>query len=319
MAIIATIKKMGDFAKELGKAAKEKNKALTLQAAAQQHTGDTASAGDVIAVCRSLTQTLKNKPHAEIKDENVVFNEGAGWAVYGTNALLFKADDLKDLCNTIKGMTYYASQKKWMDEAMAKVKLSTAAAEVTAKGVASRLLTILRGAPFGAGPAAPQAIMEETLAEACAVQFYQSKPGAQVVSVAPYALPEIIFTLEGVEIVLGFDIPQLPGDDLAQKVKKLEEMEAISAMELAKQIGFIRCAQPGSAIMVPAGVVLVIVPIEIKSDVHGFRWSVTGDQRGLVKASNVWEQYCDAFPTKINPTGKAMLEKYQGFIDVASA
>ena len=90
-------------------------------------------------------------------------------------------------------------------------------------------------------------------------------------------------------------------------------------MELAKQICFIRCAQPGSAIMVPAGVVLVIVPIEIKSDVHGLRWSVTGEQRGLVKAFNVWEHSCDAFPTKINPTGKAMLEKYQGFIDVASA
>ena len=95
---------------------------------------------------------------------------------------------------------------------------------------------------------------------------------------APFALPEVIFTLEGVEIVLGFDIPQLPGDDLAKKVKKLEEMEAISAMGLAKNIGFVHCAQPGSAILVPAGVVLVIVPIDIKNDVHGLRWSVTGQQ-----------------------------------------
>lgn len=194
--------------------------------------------------------------------------------------------------------------------------LKTAAAEITVKGVNAKLTVALQSV-FTKKDMAPATQADPTLAATCAVQFYQSFEGAQVISVPPFGMPEALFTLEGKELILGFDVDQLPGEGIKEKIHNVEGMDAAPAIELIKKIGFLRWAEAGTAVVVPAGVLLVILPMT--AEAHGLRWTLTGDKKGLEKAFKIWKEYCEAFPAYQTRQSKEMIAKFQGFIDAAAA
>jgi len=240
-----------------------------------------------------------------------------------TNEPVFMPSErlLTSFVNKIIELRYYKQHVKWVDKYIQTTSSTTTCAMISTKTVETAIRELINHIVsevilLRPGDSSAYCSWSPEEASWCedvfGIQICQSKGSHESIDFAAYGLPEIRVMLEGGEFVMGFHPEHIEGATLKDKVQALSNYSAVAAVALAKSKGFIAACPPGSAIITPAGCIMVSFPLDTTTDAVVLRWSFVTCDTAAVACLKLVKQFEECMP-RLMSTGhfKALNEKLQ--------
>lgn len=294
----AAIHAFDKLTKDLQKAIKKNNDAKTARSALAAEAMELESKSNL---AKAIEEHFKERDLAQVGLAHGVRTTMADFVRLGNAVLLKPEHDLTPCVQKIQKMTYFASQKDWLETYCAKQEKSHAVAGIVRPAVLQTLTKEIKTA-FGADflktcTFAPGDAAWST--EVFSFQFFFMASGCTNVNAAHFGLPEVRIILQGTLLAASIKLDVLPGNGIKEKKANLEMMGWAAFETLLKQQGTLCLALAGSVLMIPGGTLVVLAAVG-QEKVHGLRWSanVGGPANGKVAGSvkHLMDELTQAFP-----------------------
>lgn len=213
---------------------------------------------------------------------------------------LMTGDIIQKACSDIVKMPYFPKQQEWLHKHMKQHKKTYSNAAILeklpAKAIADHLDnklgvgTIIRNAlPIPAEKSCLKSVYE--------LQFYESVQGPVRPQCSPFCTAEARLVLQGCELIVGLRLCEVPGQVLLDKAKHLNDLAPNAFHELVQKVGFEVVLTEGSALVVPAGFLLMVATGS--KGCSGLRWGLTlqfGDNIDTDIVQQTIEEMITAYP-----------------------
>ena len=186
------------------------------------------------------------------------------------SAIVFPKERLERMVRDVQAADYYADQKKWSTQVLAKNKIPMTTATIVHTPTLRLTKKMLNSVDNNlvqdlvAVPASLHSVFNP--------QFFVFSKGSRFQSATDFGLVDAYFCFGGACVIFGVKRSSLPGDDQDKQYENASNMSAQSFMDLAKgDTGFKMLLNTGYGVAIPGTFVFCVIVLDEKKECHGLR------------------------------------------------
>lgn len=209
-----------------------------------------------------------------------------------------------EVASSISGMEYFVKQSGWLEKVHSEQRRLYAAAAIMEKSASEAIAALItQKLGLGADVVSRLAYKGNEIDGIYEVNFVSHMRGQSILSFSHFCASEARLHLRGHELLVGFRLNEVLGNNLSQKLQTLNNMSIDKGLAFAHKAGFVKhLVAAGQFFVCPAG--FLIGPATLGERTEYMRWCVAAPpsaeaarSRECATIYTVVQSLLDAYPS----------------------